>query len=77
MPVTETPDESDWLEMLRALDPQTAIEFYNRFDLGGPRNHDKVMVRVHKERIAHQGLTGDERKVSEDWIAARVVRGRR
>lgn len=68
--------KAERIEMLQALDVSAAIAFYNKHDLGGPREADKVMVRVHKERIVCADLSEEDKQVSRDWIAARMARGR-
>ena len=68
------------LVVLRSLNVAQARAFFDATDPKTPHlrvhNPDKVLVRIHKERIAHSGLTDEERKASEDWIAARIAKGR-
>ena len=63
--------DPDRLEMLRSLDPAKAYAFYSANNLGGPTVHEKVLVRVHKERVACPDLTDEERALSQDWLTAR------
>lgn len=64
------------LEMLRALNPARALAFYRRYRLAGPTEYAKVLVRMHKERIADPDMTDKEKKLSQDWIDQRIYNGR-
>jgi hypothetical protein len=69
--------DADRVAMLRKLDFREAMAFYNRTDppMPHPRINrpDKVMVRVHAERINCEALTEEERQVSREWMAARAA----
>jgi hypothetical protein len=63
--------------MLRTLDPAKAYAYYAANNLGGPTVHEKVLVRVHKERVACPDLTDEERAASQAWLDDRKAQRKR